>query len=208
MLIEDTLLSSGSTSPHAISALLSQKLDQAHEIVQNYLHTRSSNYLTQTKIFGMISHNNAPKVLVWLLSKFIQICSIIYLYYLVQPMDHHEQKDNTKELATEQLSLSVVGFYLLLGAALGWYVIKRYLKPHLGGIQNRKENEFNTQQQKIILSRIFLHSIWVTGALYLWLMALQLLAPTRVVILEYLEYVMAIIVGGLLKWRNSKSIQV
>jgi drug/metabolite transporter (DMT)-like permease len=219
MFIEDTLSSNvPATSAHGVSALVSQKLDQAHDVLQNFIQTNFSNYVRQTSIVGLLAHHSAPKVGLWIVTKIIQILSVMYLYSIIvatpnisTPTDSTETSSTPESI--EQipgLTLSVVAFYVLLGASLGWYAINQFAKPYLGGVQNRKDQEQSSTQAVpgTLLSRIGLHSVWAAVGFYLWLSALQLLAPTRVVVIEYVEYVVVIILGGLLKWRNPKNLHV
>jgi drug/metabolite transporter (DMT)-like permease len=208
-LVEDTLgLSSSSSNTHGTSALLSQKLDQAQEALQNFIQTRAPNSIRQSTLLGFLSNPNAPKVFIWTVVKLIQILSVIYLYYLIAPFPYTpvESSEPTQE-TVQSLTLSIVGFYVLLGAAVGWLLLNQLAKPSLGGIPTKRDQEVSSQAPGGLLMRLLLHSAWTAVGFYIWLMALQILAPTRVAILEYIEYFVAIVMGGLLKWKNSRPVQ-
>ncbi|KAL0490968.1 dipeptidyl-aminopeptidase [Acrasis kona] len=137
----------------------------------------------------------------------------MYLYSIISV---NELNDDTIQQGTptpasapvqeEPRSIAVVAFYLFLGAAGGWFLINKFIKPSR---KSDTEQSSNNSQPVSTLGKLLLHSSGTALSLCLWLFALQLLAPTRIMILEYVEYVIAVVVGGLLKWnRGSKTLQI
>src|SRR3989338_271450 len=160
-LVEDTLgLSSSSSNTHGTSALLSQKLDQAQEALQNFIQTGAPNSIRQSSLLGFLSNPTAPKVFVWIVVKLVQLLSIIYLYYLVAPFPYTsvESSEPTQSEPIQSITLSIVGFYVLLGAAVGWLLLNQIAKPSLGGIPTKRDQEVSSQAPGALLMRLLLHS--------------------------------------------------
>ncbi len=93
------------------------------------------------------------------------------------------------------MCLSVASLYVIVGAVLGWMLIenavrflfKRYPNlvpptPYNNKEQTEKEIDKSTDTNMFrngIITKLVLHSMWITGSVLLWISALTALGPSR-----------------------------